>query len=662
MSAKQNCILSLALIMRDAADEILTCLESCAQAVDEMVIADTGSTDDSAAVVRTFLEKWQQENPERRGELMEIEWQDDFAAARNQVLSRCSGEFVLSLDSDESLSEDTRGNLRPLVEALGRGEQVEGLKPVELPDRPTFPAAEFDLLEVQRANVEGDGTPVKDGEFDFTVRLFRRREGIRYQGEVHERLGFKDGTKTKIAVADPGLLHIIHTGYRSGVKEQKDERNLQILLKEEANGGHTNLKYYYLADTYQDRKQWQLCFEAAERCLKEGYRPVHDKEAPYRLMYEAARELEKAARLKAGLPAAEGMFLPEEKPDESEAMKEARRFWQYGENILGLAIREFPDYPGAYFYLGLRRKNRGDKEGSWQALRLAEELAEKFPQAYPEEDFKFREKLEELAEELAEARQGRWLFYLARKDSLGGRYLRRLLEADREDWEAVEGQKSEAQQEGNRPRGLLLPFLEIKRENQKQFLPKVALALQQARAFSRTVVMLREPLPEVLALIARHQQRGLACTAVCAKAGELFGGERPGELCHPAEELLELMSGRVNSASPRKRILLSYREEERLALTYAGDLAGAVLFILCHDGGLEPLLVAGSEVTYGQLAKLVAEVTGFGGHLQYGKKRLPKRADAPRGLRLMQRDNLPGLKMALERLVGEGNHPGGDLL
>ena len=46
-----NCLLSLALIMRDAAGEVLECLKSVAEAVDEMVVVDTGSVDDSVAVV-----------------------------------------------------------------------------------------------------------------------------------------------------------------------------------------------------------------------------------------------------------------------------------------------------------------------------------------------------------------------------------------------------------------------------------------------------------------------------------------------------------------------------------------------------------------------------------------------------------------------------------
>ncbi|SEH25156.1 glycosyltransferase [Selenomonas sp. KH1T6] len=652
MPERKDCLLSLALIMRDAADEIETCLASCAGAVDEMVIADTGSKDGSVAVVRRFLEKWQQEQPGRHGELMEIEWQDDFAAARNQVLSRCRGEYVLTLDSDEYLTEDTRQNLRPLAESLSRGQWPEGIKPVELPDRPVFSVGEtFDLLEVQRDNVEQDGSLVTREKHDLSVRLCRRQAGLIYRGEVHERLAFTDGTPTRIAVAEPDLLRIIHTGYRTGVREQKLERNLQILLREEAQGGSTNLKYYYMADTYHERKEWQKALEAAELCVKDGHRPVHDKDAPYRIMYEAARELEKAARLQAGLSTAEGGPLPEEKPEEPEALQEARRLWQYGENILRAALREFPDHPGAYYYLGLRRRNRGDKEGSWRALRAAEELAEAFPAKYPEEDFIFCEHLQDLQEILAEARQGRWLFYIARSDSLGGRYLKRQLELDWEDWLPWEEKDSSKEEtEVQRPRGLLLPFLEIEPGNLRQFLPKVALALQQARGFTRTVLMLREPLPEVLALLSRHQQQGLLCAAVCARPGELFGGEKAGELAGLADELLDLMEERLSSSSPRKRLLLPYRQEEKLSLLFAGDLAGAAIFALCHDGGLEPLVVAGSEVTYGQLATQAAESAGFGGRLQYGKSRLPKRAPLPGGLRLMQ-GSLLGLQEALRFMI-----------
>ena len=90
-----NLRLSLVLIMRDAEADILRCLESCGEAVDEMVICDTGSRDRSVARVRKFLRHWQ--GPGRRGELCRYKWRDDFAAARNYALSHRTFFPILKL-------------------------------------------------------------------------------------------------------------------------------------------------------------------------------------------------------------------------------------------------------------------------------------------------------------------------------------------------------------------------------------------------------------------------------------------------------------------------------------------------------------------------------------------------------------------------------------
>ena len=51
-------LLSRALIMWHAQEDIIPCLESCAETVDEMVICDTGSWDASVAKARKFLRKY----------------------------------------------------------------------------------------------------------------------------------------------------------------------------------------------------------------------------------------------------------------------------------------------------------------------------------------------------------------------------------------------------------------------------------------------------------------------------------------------------------------------------------------------------------------------------------------------------------------------------
>ena len=77
--------LSLCMIVRDSARTLPACLESIRPWVDEMVIVDTGSVDETPRIVESF-----------GGRLFHFPWCDDFSAARNESLRHagatgCSG-------------------------------------------------------------------------------------------------------------------------------------------------------------------------------------------------------------------------------------------------------------------------------------------------------------------------------------------------------------------------------------------------------------------------------------------------------------------------------------------------------------------------------------------------------------------------------------------
>ena len=236
------------------------------------------------------------------------------------------------------------------------------------------------------------------------------------------------------------------------------------------------------------------------------------------------------------------------------------------------------------------------------------------------------------------AQQDNWQVFVTRAHTLGGRFLRHQLVWEGQFYHIWEGAETASSQEGGEGRrGLLLPFVELTAENAGIYLPKMALALQQARGFQRVVLMLGEPLPEALALLQRHQEKGLPCTAVCAGRGELYGWELPEEPMTLVEELLETFRGRVESSSPRKRLILPYRETEKRTLLHVGDLASAALFALSKDEDTTPLLVEGVPFAYGTLAAAAARAAGFEGKVQYGKEKLPKAQPADKSnLRVMQ--------------------------
>ena len=180
---------SAALIVRDESAFIEGCLESICGVVDEVVLVDTGSIDDTVERAQRFPIK-----------LCNFEWQHDFSAARNFAIEQSSGDWILYIDADERL---------------------------EVPNR-----------EVWRNAVEDDGkagwrlrfSPRLDWTPYLELRLFRNDPRIRFRGVIHERI--HDGIE-KVCLSD-GMevgccgIELKHIGYEDGVRH-KVARNVPLL-------------------------------------------------------------------------------------------------------------------------------------------------------------------------------------------------------------------------------------------------------------------------------------------------------------------------------------------------------------------------------------------------------------------------------------------------
>src|SRR5450432_3295316 len=97
--------LALSMIVRDAERELSACLASCRSLVDEIVIADTGSRDDTARIAKEY-----------GANVIEVAWTNDFAAARNAAMQGITSEWILSLDADERLDSEAVTSLLPLLQ------------------------------------------------------------------------------------------------------------------------------------------------------------------------------------------------------------------------------------------------------------------------------------------------------------------------------------------------------------------------------------------------------------------------------------------------------------------------------------------------------------------------------------------------------------------
>lgn len=82
-------------LMHDSKNEqevLEKCLKSAAAYVDEIVIVDTGSSDNTKKIAQKYTDK-----------IFEFTWYNDFSKARNYSVSKAENDWVLILDADEAI-------------------------------------------------------------------------------------------------------------------------------------------------------------------------------------------------------------------------------------------------------------------------------------------------------------------------------------------------------------------------------------------------------------------------------------------------------------------------------------------------------------------------------------------------------------------------------
>jgi glycosyltransferase involved in cell wall biosynthesis/SAM-dependent methyltransferase len=186
-------LISLCMIVKDEEDEIALALDSARPLADEMIVYDTGSTDDTVAIARSHGAR-----------VVEGYWDDDFGRARNAALELCTGTWVLWLDADESAHAEPAALHRALA---ATPEEADGFTvPIEI--------------------LEGNGL-VGHGAF-LALRLFRRA-ACRFDGRLHEQVFRREGPIEPRCLPLPEL-RILHRGYvaTSFADGSKYERNLRI--------------------------------------------------------------------------------------------------------------------------------------------------------------------------------------------------------------------------------------------------------------------------------------------------------------------------------------------------------------------------------------------------------------------------------------------------
>ena len=85
--------ISLCMIVKNEEENLPNALNSVKDVVDEIIIVDTGSTDNTIEIAKSFGAK-----------VYYYEWNDDFASARNEALKHATCEWILSMDADDEMN------------------------------------------------------------------------------------------------------------------------------------------------------------------------------------------------------------------------------------------------------------------------------------------------------------------------------------------------------------------------------------------------------------------------------------------------------------------------------------------------------------------------------------------------------------------------------
>jgi tetratricopeptide (TPR) repeat protein len=166
--------IELSMIVRNGGASLARCLRSARPLVDRIVIGDTGSTDETRSIAESF-----------GAEVVSVLWQDDFAAARNQVLALAQCAWVLVLDADEMLDPVEAASVLP---GLLRDDSVHAYT---LTRRDYVDRLHFDQIACAVEPNTGDLPEARQYPGyvrSVHTRLFRRHPEVRFRERVHEQL------------------------------------------------------------------------------------------------------------------------------------------------------------------------------------------------------------------------------------------------------------------------------------------------------------------------------------------------------------------------------------------------------------------------------------------------------------------------------------------
>lgn len=206
------------------------CLEKCLKALQplrdkiscEIVIADTGSTDKTREIASKYADI-----------LFDFEWIDDFSAARNAVMDRCSGKWYLSIDADE------------YMDILAVDEIVSFLK-----------FKHSDKIQGAFITIKNyiDPDDLSKTNIFYAFRLVRLVPQVRFEGIIHESFE-SEIFEEKYYLKETIFWHDGYLKTGGNVSNKKNKRNIALLKKMLENDKDNLLAIFQLVEACYEKEE-----------------------------------------------------------------------------------------------------------------------------------------------------------------------------------------------------------------------------------------------------------------------------------------------------------------------------------------------------------------------------------------------------------------------
>ncbi len=243
--------LSVCLIVKNEEKVIKRCLDIVKQIADEIIVVDTGSSDNTKEIAKKYTDK-----------VYEFKWCDDFSFARNYSFSLASCDYIMWIDADDIIPNKSIQIINNLKEKMNADTYM----------------LRYDLSVVNRKS-----------QFSFwRERIVRNNNNAKWNGAVHECIT----PFGKIEYINANIIH-------SKIEHRNPKRNLMIYYKTRKIRELSPREQYYFSRELYDNGYYRASIKNFKKFInsKKGW-IVNVIDAYYiiGLSYIALKEYNKALK------------------------------------------------------------------------------------------------------------------------------------------------------------------------------------------------------------------------------------------------------------------------------------------------------------------------------------------------------------------------------